>query len=145
MKTILITGASSGIGKATVELLAKENLILVARSKQILDDLKKKFPNCHIFPCDLTDEKQVATISEEIASKFTVDVLVNNAGVGFPTKLDEISIKEYDEMMNTNVKGLIFLTKPILKQMIEKKKGHIINISSLAGIQSNPVAPIYCT
>jgi len=148
MKTIIITGASSGIGKATVELLSKEGhkLILVARSEDKLNELKNKFSNCFVYVCDLMNLEDVEKVSKKIVEDFpNVDVLINNAGVGFPSKLDELSVEDYEKMMDTNVKGLIFFTKNILKQMKANDKGHIVNVSSPAGVQSNPVAPIYCT
>ena len=148
MKTIIITGASSGIGKATAELLTKDGhkLILVARSEDKLLEFIKENKNCCMYACDLTDMAQVDQVSRKIINDFpNIDVLINNAGVGFPSQLDEISIEDYNKIMDTNVKGLVFFTKSILKQMKENNNGHIINISSPAGIQSNPVAPIYCT
>jgi short-subunit dehydrogenase len=146
MKTIIITGASSGIGKATAELLAKDkhNLILIARNKQALDEIAKNNKNCHVFQCDLTNEEQVEETSNKIIKDFKIDVLINNAGVGFPTKLDELSLEDYNKMIDTNVKGLVFFTKNILHQMKNNNKGHIINISSPAGLSANPIAPIYC-
>jgi short-subunit dehydrogenase len=148
MKTIIITGASSGIGKATVELLEKEDykLILVARSEDKLKELAEGKENVFVYACDLMDVKNAEDVSKKIVEDFPeVDVLINNAGIGFPSKLDELSVKDYEKMMDTNVKGLIFFTKNILKQMKVNDKGHIVNVSSPAGIQSNPVAPIYCT
>ncbi|MDO8516977.1 MAG: SDR family oxidoreductase [Nanoarchaeota archaeon] len=147
-KTIIITGASSGIGKATAELLSEQGykLILLARKKEILDEIAKKNKNCLVYPCDLMNAEEAEKISKKITEDFPIiDVLVNNAGVGFPTKLDEISIEDYDKIMDTNIKGLVLFTKNILKQMEKNNSGHIINVSSPAGIQSNPVAPIYCT
>lgn len=146
-KTIIITGASSGIGKATAELLLKNyNLILLSRNKEKLKEYFGDKDNCFIFKLDLMDINQIERVSKGILDKFpNVDILINNAGVGFPSKLDELSIKDYEEMMDTNVKGLIFFTKNILKSMIQNNKGHIINVSSPAGIKANPIAPIYCT
>ncbi len=148
MKTIIITGASSGIGRASAELLAKEGhkIILVARSKDKLDELRSKHENCFSYQCDLMNIKEVEEVSKKIVQDFgEIDVLVNNAAVGFPLRLDELSVEDYEKIMDTNVKGLIFFTKPILQLMKKQNSGHIINVSSLAGKISNPVAPIYCT
>ena len=120
MKTIIITGASSGIGKAIVELLEKEDykLILVARSEDKLKELAEGKENVFVYACDLMDVKNAEDVSKKIVEDFPeVDVLINNAGIGFPSKLDELSVKDYEKMMDTNVKGLIFFTKNILKQM----------------------------
>jgi NADP-dependent 3-hydroxy acid dehydrogenase YdfG len=148
MKTIIITGASSGIGKATAELLGKEGhkLILVSRKKDKLNEIAKDKENFFVYPCDLMNSEEVEKVSLEITKHFPkIDVLINNSGVGFPSELDNLSLGDYEKMMDTNVKGLIFFTKNILKQMVENDYGHIINVSSPAGVQSNPVAPIYCT
>ncbi len=144
MKTIIITGASSGIGYATAKLLATKGnkLILVARSEEKL----AKEINASCYKCDLSQIKDVEEVGNKIIREHkNIDVLINNAGVGFPTDLAELGEKEYDKIMNTNFKGLVFFTKKILKIFIKQNKGHIINISSLAGIQANPVAPIYCS
>ena len=120
-------------------------ILMLSRNKKTLEALAKKNQNCAAFPCDLRDAKAVAQTAKIITKKFPqIDVLVNNAGVGFPTRLDEIKEKEYDDIMDTNVKGLVFLTREILKQMKKNDSGHIINVSSPAGVQANPVAPIYC-
>jgi short-subunit dehydrogenase len=147
-KTILITGASSGIGKATAQLFAQKgaNLILIARSEEKLKsfthELNNKFPNSTTYHhCDLTNLDSIKKVTSQLSK---IDTLINNAGIGFPSDLSELSEEDYNKMMDTNVKGLIFLTKEILPIMEKQNKGHIINISSLAGIQSNPVAPIYC-
>lgn len=147
MKTIIITGASSGIGKAASELLVQDGhqILAVSRNKKALSELTKKYNNCLAFPCDLRDAKTAIQTAQAILKKFpNIDVLINNAGVGFPTRLDEIKEKEYDNIMDTNVKGMVFLTREILKRMKKNNSGHIVNISSPAGVQSNPVAPIYC-
>ncbi len=146
-KTILITGASSGIGRATAELLVRDGhrVLTLARSREILKGLVKKYKNAKAYPCDLRNLKETFSVAKKIlAENKRIDVLVNNAGVGFPTRLDELKEGEYCDIMDTNVKGLIFLTREILKRMKKQNSGHIINISSPAGQRSNPVAPIYC-
>jgi len=148
MKTIILTGASSGIGKATAELLAKDGhkLILVSRKEDKLREFAEGNENISVYPCDLMNLEEVEMVSSKIVIDFPeIDVLINNAGIGFPSRLDELSVQDYEKMMDTNVKGLVFFTKNILKKMKENNKGHIINVSSPAGQQSNPIAPIYCT
>lgn len=148
-RTIVITGASSGIGKASAELLSqnKDNtILLVARSRDKMEQIAENKKNCIVYECDLKNMDNVIEVSRKIIEDYPEpDVLVNNAGVGFPSELDSLQEEDYDTMMNTNVKGLVFFTRTILKTMKETNHGHIINISSSAGITANPVAPIYCT
>ena len=119
-KRIVLTGASSGIGKAFVKLVADEDveLFMVARSKKALDELTQKYPSCKAYPCDLMDIQQVEDVFRAIVRDHPdVDVLINNAGVGFPSRLDCLSLEDYEKIMDTNVKGLIFLTRNIYRQM----------------------------
>ena len=152
-KTVIITGASSGIGLSVAELFAKKEftIILLARTEDKLKGLCSKInkfkPNsAFCYRCDLSNTKNISEVTEQIKRKFKkIDILINNAGIGFPTDLSEIRIEEYNRIMDTNIKGVVFLTKEIIKIMQQHNQGHIINISSMAGIESNSVAPIYCT
>ena len=146
-KTIVLTGASSGIGRATAELLARagHRLLLVARRENLLNDLAATLPDAVAYPCDMMNIRQVEATAERIvAEQGRIDVLINNAGVGFPTALDTLTTADYERMMDTNVKGLVLLTRPILAAMKAAGGGHIINVGSGAGVSANPVAPIYC-
>lgn len=150
-KTALITGATSGIGKATAELLAKNNykIILCGRRKDRLEALQKElseYTEIHILPFDVSDKK---TVTESIASLpptfSNIDVLINNAGNAHG--LDPIQdgdIDDWDAMIDINIKGLLYVSKAVIPTMIRNKSGHIINIGSTAAKQVYPNGNVYC-
>ncbi|HVO73351.1 MAG TPA: SDR family oxidoreductase [Ignavibacteriaceae bacterium] len=152
-KTIFITGASSGIGKACAELFASEggNLILCARRierlKKLSEDLSQKFgTHAHIVQLDVRNRKEVSEKISSIPNEFrNIDVLLNNAGLarGFD-KIYEGNIDHWEEMIDTNIKGLLYVTRQILPKMIERKKGHIVNIGSTAGHEVYINGNVYC-
>jgi NADP-dependent 3-hydroxy acid dehydrogenase YdfG len=153
-KVIVITGASNGIGQATAKLLGKHGakLALAARRLDKLettaDDIVAaggQTPLC--LQLDVQDEDACAAAIQKTVAHFgKIDVLINNAGVGIPTPdLSELETERYLAQMRTNVDGVVFLTREALKTMKQAKTGHIINISSMAGVTANPVAPLYCT
>lgn len=136
-KTILITGATSGFGKATAQLLAKEGhqLILVARRKEILQELQKALKtDVYAASVDVTDKKQVEHFFSHLPKEFQqVDVLVNCAGLalGMGTA-DEASLEDWETMVDTNIKGLLYFTKFTLKLMKKRNTGLIVNLGSVA-------------
>lgn len=151
MKTIFITGATSGIGKATAILLAKQKnrIILCGRNKTVLEELKS----------ELSQETEVFTLSFDVRNSDevfeaihslpedwkSIDVLINNAGNAHG--LDSIADGNPDDwnaMMDGNVKGLLYVSQPIIKLMKEKKDGQIINISSVAARQTYANGVVYC-
>ncbi|MGA7722366.1 MAG: SDR family NAD(P)-dependent oxidoreductase [Ignavibacteriaceae bacterium] len=152
-KTAFITGASSGIGKACAEEFAKEgaNLILSARRIEILDKfaelLQKTFGiNVYSFQLDVrnyTDVKKTIALIPENWKK--IDILVNNAGLarGF-SKIYEGDIEQWEEMIDTNIKGLLYVTRQILPLMVERQSGHVINIGSTAGHDVYSNGNVYC-
>lgn len=151
MKTALITGATSGIGKATAELLAKNNfkLILCGRREDRLAELQKAlsaFTEVTVLAFDVRDKKAV---SEQIASlpeSFkTIDVLVNNAGNAHGlSAIESGDVDDWDAMIDINVKGLLYVSKAVIPGMAERKSGHIINIGSIAGKEVYPNGNVYC-
>ena len=150
-KTALVTGATSGIGKATAQILAKNNykIILCGRREDRLDDLKKElseFTEVHTLCFDVRDKKAVFENINSIPEAFaTIDVLINNAGNAHG--LDPIQngdLDDWDAMIDINVKGLLYVSKAIIPQMIERKSGHIINIGSIAGKEVYPNGNVYC-
>ena len=150
-KTILITGASSGIGKATAELLAKKNfkLILCGRRQERLENLKQVLgQNTKVTTLnfDVRDKKVVFNAIESLPAEFSkIDVLINNAGNAHGLDLiNEGSLDDWDAMLDINVKGLLYVSKAILPQMVERKEGHIINIGSTAGKEVYPKGNVYC-
>lgn len=147
----LITGASSGIGLATAELLAKQKtpLWLVARRRDRLQDLKKrlgKSTEIKISTLDVSKRSAVERFAlAEKAELKRVSVLVNNAGLALGAKsLQEGNIEDWQTMLDTNVMGLLHLTKLALKGMVERKSGHIMNIGSVAGRWAYLGGNVYC-
>lgn len=150
-QTVLITGATSGIGKATAELLAKHgfNLILCGRRQERLDTLQKylgRNTDVHTLNFDIRDKEAVFKAIETLPTPFSqVDILINNAGNahGLDT-IDEGSLDDWDAMLDINVKGLLYVSKAIVPQMVKRKSGHIINIGSTAGKEVYPKGNVYC-
>ncbi len=141
-KIVFITGASSGIGKACAEAFANEgaDLILTARRLPLIDklsqSLKKKFKiKILTAKLDVREKEEVKDFVSSLSKEWKkIDILLNNAGLarGFST-IDEGSYDDWDEMIDTNVKGLLYVSREILPLMVKRKKGHIINIGSIAG------------
>ena len=145
-KTILITGASSGIGESFALTLDKlgAKLILTARSKDKLVDMASNMNNAISIAGDLSKKEFAQSLYDEIKDKkIEVDIIINNAGYGFSGLFLDSSMKNYDEMMNLNMYSLVNLTHLFLKDMVNKKSGGIINISSLASFQPMPFFSIY--
>ncbi len=152
-KTILITGASSGIGQACAIALAKEGarLILSARRgeklKTLAHELQKTYHNeIHTFTCDVRQQATVEKSLNELPTQFqTIDVLINNAGLAVGLeKMHEGILEDWDQMLDTNVKGLLHMTRKILPGMLERNAGHIINLGSTAGHRTYPGGSVYC-
>lgn len=153
LKRALITGASSGIGQATALRLAKEglDLVLLARRKERLESLKKQIMsqyqvNVVLLEADVRDydglEKAFAAHSADIEA---CDALINNAGLASGTgKISEIQPQEWDVMIDTNIKGLVALTRLLLPKFLRAGRGHIVNIGSVAGRWVYPGGAVYC-
>lgn len=149
----LITGASSGIGEQLSYLLAKEKkpLVLLARREDRLKQVQKqclKFgsPDVQIFSCDVSDHKSVTSVSKKIKAnkKISVGTLVNNAGLAAGTELVQLAkTKDWDQMIDTNVKGLLWLTREFFESIISYK-GHIVNLGSVAGRLVYEGGAVYC-
>jgi len=151
IKTALITGATSGIGKATAYEFAKHGiqLIICGRRKERLDSIKKvleTLTKVHTLHFDVRDKVEVEKAINSIPEDFkTIDILINNAGNAHG--LDPIqtgSLDDWDAMMDINVKGLLYVSKAIIPQMTERQSGHIINIGSSAGKEVYPKGNVYC-
>jgi 3-hydroxy acid dehydrogenase / malonic semialdehyde reductase len=149
----LITGATSGIGKSTALEFAKHgyNLIITGRRQDRLSELKtalvKDFKIEVLELCfDVRDEKQVAVAVNSIPSAFkAIDVLVNNAGLAAGlSAIQDGKIDHWEQMIDTNIKGLLYVTKHISQIMIQNKKGHIINVGSIAGKEVYANGNVYC-
>jgi NADP-dependent 3-hydroxy acid dehydrogenase YdfG len=140
-KTVLITGASAGIGKACAYAFAKEgaNIIIGARRVERLEKVLA-------IKLDVANREEVVKSIAGLNDDWkNIDILVNNAGLGRGlNKLYEDNPEGWDEMIDTNVKGLLIVTKEVVKGMIERKDGHVINIGSIAGHQAYPGGSVYC-
>ncbi len=155
MRTVLITGASSGIGEACAKVLASEaryRLLLCARRLQRLEALEKEirdqYPACEIFSFEL-DVRNVSEVQEKLRHLpqewNNIDILINNAGLS--QGLDPIhkgDIGDWDRMIDTNVKGLLYVTKYAIPLMEQSKTPHIINLGSIAGKEVYPNGNVYC-
>jgi 3-hydroxy acid dehydrogenase/malonic semialdehyde reductase len=152
-KIALITGATAGIGEACAELFASENYNLILTGRR-LDRLEKlaarlnKKHNAEVAVCafDVRDREQVISNFENLPAKWKkVDVLINNAGLS--QGLDPIqngNLDDWDTMIDTNVKGLLYVSKVVSNWMINNGKGHIVNIGSIAGKEVYPNGNVYC-
>ena len=150
--TALITGATSGIGRATAEIFAKQGyrLILTGRREDRLTEVKEQFEKefnnkNQILNFDVRDldsvKKAVDSIGEELKN---VDILINNAGLASGmSPIHEGDINDWELMIDTNIKGLLYMTRAIAPQMVARRKGHIINISSIAGKEIYPMGNVY--
>ncbi|MEM6514582.1 MAG: SDR family NAD(P)-dependent oxidoreductase [Bacteroidota bacterium] len=150
-KTVLITGATSGIGRATAYELANHryNLILCGRRQERLEEIVEKLKNktkIHTLNFDVRDKKAVFDAIESLPKSFkTIDVLINNAGNAHGLDpIDSGSVEDWDAMMDINVKGLLYVSKAVIPQMTERKSGQIINIGSSAGKEVYPKGNVYC-
>ena len=150
-KIALVTGATSGIGKATAQILAKNNykIILCGRREDRLLELKNElsaFTEVQTLSFDVRDKKAVFDSINSLPEQFSkIDVLINNAGNAHG--LDAIQngdLDDWDAMIDINLKGLLYVSKAIIPKMIEQKSGHIINIGSIAGKEVYPNGNVYC-
>jgi 3-hydroxy acid dehydrogenase/malonic semialdehyde reductase len=151
--TALITGATSGFGKSTAEIFAKNgyNIIITGRRKDRLDELKQRIERENkvkvLALCfDIRKRSEVEKTMSELPSDFqAVDVLVNNAGLAAGlSPIQDGNIEHWERMIDTNLKGLLYITKCVSKVMIEQKKGHIINVGSVAGKEAYANGNVYC-
>ncbi|AWV97220.1 SDR family NAD(P)-dependent oxidoreductase [Arcticibacterium luteifluviistationis] len=149
MKTALITGASSGIGKATAKALAKSNirLILCGRRKEKLEELQHSLSvESTILTFDVKDKDAVLAAIGSLPTSFQkIDILVNNAGNAHGHgSIAEGALADWDAMMDSNVTGLLYVTKAVLPGMVERGSGHVVNLSSVAGKQTYANGAVYC-
>lgn len=152
-KTVMITGATSGIGKATAKIFAKAgyNLIITGRREKRLEEIKKKYASKYGVKIKSLcfDVRSLKACKAAIASLKSdwkkIDILINNAGLA--SGLDPIhegDINDWETMIDTNVKGLLYMTKLISPSMVKRKSGHIINVCSTAGHEVYPKGNVYC-
>lgn len=150
-KIALVTGATSGIGKATAIKLAENgyDLILCGRRIKKLEELQNRLSQkvkIHSLVFDVRNKKDVEKQLNSLPNEWKkIDILVNNAGNAHgSSSIDKGEIEDWDAMIDGNVKGLLYVSKNVIPQMVERKTGHIINISSVAGKQTYENGAVYC-
>jgi 3-hydroxy acid dehydrogenase / malonic semialdehyde reductase len=152
-KIVLITGATSGIGEATALLLAKNdfNVIITGRRKNRLERLKEKIreetkSEVYSLNFDIRNKTETDNAIDSLPPEWRdIDVLINNAGlaVGFNT-INEGEVDDWERMIDTNIKGLLYITRKISPVMVKRNSGHIVNMSSIAGKETYPFGNVYC-
>jgi 3-hydroxy acid dehydrogenase / malonic semialdehyde reductase len=152
-KIVFITGATSGIGEACALKFAANgyNLILTGRRVQRLELLKKKLEEtyntgCYLLSFDVRNQKEVFHSVNHLPSEWKqIDVLVNNAGLALGRDLfNDASLDDWNTMIDTNLKGLLYVSKAVIPYMIQRNKGHVINIGSIAGKEAYEKGNAYC-
>jgi len=152
-KIVFITGASSGIGESTARAFAAEGarLLLAARRMSKLEELKPELmeagaTDVHLLGLDVRDRAKVESSIAGLPAEWqAIDVLVNNAGLSRGLdKLYEGDPEDWDEMIDTNVKGLLYVTRAVVPGMVERRSGHVVNLGSTAGEITYPKGAVYC-
>ena len=153
-KVALVTGATSGIGEATAIRLAKDgfNVIITGRRKELLDKLKfeinEKYPHVEVLALsfDVRVYSEVEANLGNLQGQWKdVDVLINNAGLAVGlSPIHQGVVDDWERMIDTNIKGLLYVTRIISPKMVERKSGHIVNIASIAGKEVYPNGNVYC-
>ena len=150
-KVAIITGASSGIGFATALALSKAGakVAIGARRTDMLSKLEKKIKEnggeVYSQKLDVTKKNECTSFVDNVLKKWgTVDILVNNAGLMPLSFFKNLKIDEWDQMIDVNIKGVLYCTGAVITHMLENKSGHIINISSVAGRIVFPAGSVYC-
>lgn len=150
-KVVVITGASSGLGEATAKMLAEKGAKLVLgarrekRLQQLVDDIKNSGGEAIYKTVDVTNRGEVEALADAALDKFgRIDVLVNNAGLMPLAPMDELKVDEWDQMIDVNIKGVMYGVGAVLPTMRKQESGHIINLSSVAGHVVFPGATVYC-
>ncbi|MEM7554989.1 MAG: SDR family oxidoreductase [Cyanobacteria bacterium P01_A01_bin.84] len=149
---ILITGASSGIGAACTKVFAEAGakLILAARRlerlQELVENLKIEPANYHLLQLDVRDRAAVELAISNLPAQWqNIHILINNAGLSRGlNKVHESDIQDWEEMIDTNIKGLLYLTRYVVPGMVKRNQGHVINIGSIAGHQTYPGGNVYC-
>ena len=139
-RVAIVTGGAKGIGRSIACLLAEEGAKVVIadidleRASESSDDINKKGLHAYPIRVDVADPESIKKMVKKVVSEYNrVDILVNNAGILHSTPIEDITVDEWDDMMNINLRGAFFASKEVLSVMKERRSGRIINISSLAG------------
>jgi len=150
-KVAIVTGASSGIGHATALSLAKAGakVAIAARRTQRLEELQKEITKigteCIIVPCDVAKRKDCQALIDAAIKKWNqIDILINNAGIMPLSFVKNLKVDEWEQMVDVNIKGVLFCTASVISHLINQNSGHIVNISSIAGRLVFPSGSVYC-
>ena len=152
-KTILITGASSGIGEGCARKFASQGARLILNSRSadkltaLAEELKEKYDaECYLMPFDVCNRESAAAALNALPQEWkSIDVLINNAGLAIGVDKEyEGNLDEWDVVIDTNVKALLSMTRLVVPGMVERGRGHIINIGSIAGDAAYPGGSVYC-
>jgi NADP-dependent 3-hydroxy acid dehydrogenase YdfG len=152
-KIVFITGASSGIGKACAEAFAKKGAKLIlaarrtARLKELAGLLKERYSiSIKLLTLDVRKKNEVEKAVKSLHGEWkNIDILLNNAGLSRGLdKIHEGKIQDWEEMIDTNVKGLLYVSRAVIPLMVKRNKGHVINIGSIAGHEVYPKGNVYC-
>jgi len=149
-KVVIITGASSGIGEATAKLLAQQGakVVLAARREDRLQAIVKEIEQAGgeaaYYKADVVSSEDMQQLAQFALKQFgRIDVLVNNAGIMPVSRLHELRVGEWDQMIDVNIKGVLYGIAAVLPIMREQQAGHIINVSSVAGYEISPTSAVY--
>jgi serine 3-dehydrogenase len=152
-KIVFVTGASSGIGQACALAFAREGakLLICARRKDKLNDLANEIrdtyrTDCHGIQLDVRSQKDVETAVNTLPQQWkAIDILINNAGLSRGmNKLHDGHLPDWEEMIDTNIKGLLYVSRVVIPGMVTRNAGHIVNIGSIAGHEVYPGGNVYC-
>ncbi len=152
MKLALVTGATAGIGEATAKKLAAEkyNLIITGRREERLNKFKQQLEQEYDIEVqaicfDIRNREEVSKAVKQMKGIENIDVLVNNAGLAAGlSAIHEGDVNDWEQMIDTNVKGLLFISRQIMPYMVKNKRGHIVNIGSIAGRNAYAKGNVYC-
>ena len=151
--TILVTGATSGFGRAIAEKYAKNGYQVIINGRRVerLHELKKELENrydavVYELPFDVRNRKAVFAAIDSLPENWkNIDILVNNAGLALGTEgFQDCDIEDWETMIDTNVKGMLYVSRAVIPVMMKNKHGHIVNIGSTAGIDTYPGGNVYC-
>lgn len=150
-KVVLVTGASRGIGRALARRFARAgaDLVIAARNREDLQGLGAEIEAMGqrylVAPTDLRDPAAIQELARQALDHFgRVDILINNAGIGFWAPVTELTLDQYDEMFDVNMRAVFLLTQAVLAPMIERGNGHIVNIASTSSRWTYPDGTLYC-
>lgn len=153
MKTVFITGATAGIGKACARAFARNGhrVIINGRREERLEELSQELQEeyqteVHILPFDVREKESVLEAVHNLPAEWKqIDILINNAGLALGRdRFDEAHIHDWETVIETNISGLLYVTKSVISGMVERKKGHVINIGSTAGDMIYEGGNVYC-